>query len=207
MALVPNDLPRPLVGKRGGFIRLLRQPKIVAGLIITALGYGASFPIYTYMSAVLTRQGWGATASVIILLVYGLAVAIGNTLGGKLANRNPLQALATMFALVAGLMLIMAFGLGSHVFGLVLILIMGLFAFMNVPGLQLFTMQAAEETVPEDAQLASALNISAFNVGIVIGSFIGGRLLSTFGLLSTPIGGVLMAVAALIITLLMMRKH
>ncbi|KRM55157.1 MFS transporter [Lacticaseibacillus sharpeae] len=207
LALVPNDLPRPLVGKRGGFIRLLRQPKIVAGLIITALGYGASFPIYTYMSAVLTRQGWGATASVIILLVYGLAVAIGNTLGGKLANRNPLQALATMFALVAGLMLIMAFGLGSHVFGLVLILIMGLFAFMNVPGLQLFTMQAAEETVPEDAQLASALNISAFNVGIVIGSFIGGRLLSTFGLLSTPIGGVLMAVAALIITLLMMRKH
>lgn len=47
---------------------------------------------------------------------------------------------------------------------------------MNVPGLQLFTMQATEKFLPADVQMASALNISAFNVGVMAGSFAGGQL-------------------------------
>lgn len=157
--LVPSHLPNPVAPKRGAIGRLVREPKLFAGLIITALGYGASFPIYTYMSAVLTRQ----SASVIILLAYGLAVAIGNTLGGRFANRRPLHALSMMFGALTLLMVLMLFGLGQPVFGLLLVIGMGLLAFMNVPGLQLFTMQVAEEKLPADTQLASALNISAFN--------------------------------------------
>jgi predicted MFS family arabinose efflux permease len=205
--LVPRDLVEPVASKRGAMLRLVRNPRIMAGLIITALGYGASFPIYTYMSAILTRQGWGKSASVIILLVYGIAVALGNTLGGKFANHRPLRALSVMFAADALLMLALLIGMRFHVVGLWLLIAMGLLAFMNVPGLQLFTMQEAERALPGDAQLASALNISAFNVGIVIGSFSGGQLLSHLGLWWTPIGGIVMGLLALGLTLWLMRTE
>ena len=205
--LVPNGLPEPVAGKRGAIVRLLKDTRIRAGLIITALGYGASFPVYTYMSAVLTRQGWGASASVIILLIYGLAVAIGNTLGGRLANHNPLRALSYMFAALTLIMIAMLFGLANSSAGLVLILLMGLLAFMNVPGLQLFSMQEAEAKLPGDSQMASAFNIAAFNVGIMIGSFGGGQLLSHFGLFSTPIAGIIMGLLALGMTLRLIKTN
>ncbi|KRK48865.1 transport protein [Secundilactobacillus kimchicus JCM 15530] len=205
--LVPSHLPQPEAGRRGAFLRLVREPRLLAGLVITALGYGASFPIYTYMSAILTRQGWNGSQSVIVLLGYGIAVAVGNTLGGRFANHRPLHALSKMFAAMAILMTVMMLGLGNHMIGLILVLGMGLLAFMNVPGLQLFTMQVAETKLPADAQLASALNISAFNVGIVVGSFTGGQLLNTTGLMSTPAGGVVMALLALGLTMMLGRAE
>ncbi|MBT9671927.1 MFS transporter [Secundilactobacillus kimchicus] len=205
--LVPSHLPQPEAGRRGAFLRLVREPRLLAGLVITALGYGASFPIYTYMSAILTRQGWNGSQSVIVLLGYGIAVAVGNTLGGRFANYRPLHALSKMFAAMAILMTVMMLGLGNHMIGLILVLGMGLLAFMNVPGLQLFTMQVAETKLPADAQLASALNISAFNVGIVVGSFTGGQLLNTTGLMSTPAGGVVMALLALGLTMMLGRAE
>lgn len=205
--LVPSHLPQPEAGRRGAFLRLVREPRLLAGLVITALGYGASFPIYTYMSAILTRQGWNGSQSVIVLLGYGIAVAVGNTLGGRFANHRPLHALSKMFAAMAILMTVMMLGLGNHMIGLILVLGMGLLAFMNVPGLQLFTMQVAETKQPADAQLASALNISAFNVGIVVGSFTGGQLLNTTGLMSTPANGVVMALLALGLTMMLDRAE
>ncbi len=70
---------------------------------------------------------------------------------------------------------------------------------MNVPGLQLYTLQIAEQRLPEDLQLASSLNISAFNIGIVIGSSVGGQLVSHVGLAMTPIGGIGMSIVALLL--------
>lgn len=204
--LVPNNLPQPVAGKKGAIGRLIREPQIVIGFIITGLGYGASFPVYTYMSAILIQQGWSASASVVILLVYGLAVAIGNTLGGRFANHRPLTALTWMFASLTGVMILMLIGLSNQIVGLILIFAMGFLAFMNVPGLQLFTMQVAESRLPDDTQIASALNIAAFNVGIMIGSFGGGQLLTHLGLFKTPIAGIIMGAAALILTLWLRRS-
>nr|WP_225419433.1 MFS transporter [Lacticaseibacillus baoqingensis] len=199
--LVPNHLPLPPVSARGGIWRLAQNPRLRAGLVITALGYGASFPVYTYLGAILTQQGWSASASVWILLGYGAAVALGNSIGGRFANHTPLQALSAMFAALTLLMLTMFWGLQGHIIGLVLVMILGLLAFMNVPGLQLMTMQIAEAELPADAQLASAMNISGFNVGIMIGSFAGGQLLTHWGIWFTPLGGIAMGALALAATL------
>ena len=179
----------------------------MTGLLITALGYGASFPVYTYISAVLGKIGFTGQSQVWFLLLYGIMVAIGNTLGGRFANRRPLHALSWMFAADFIVMLLLPLGLVNSISGVILILLMGLFAFMSVPGLQLFTMQVAEAKHPQDAQLASALNISAFNVGIVLGSTLGGRILDSFSLHMTPLGGALFAGLALLLTLYLARKE
>ncbi|KRL75052.1 MFS transporter [Secundilactobacillus paracollinoides] len=205
--LVPAGLPMPAQGKRGSLLRIAKQPTILLSLILTAIGYGASSPVYTYLTTILTKQGWAASASVIILIIYGIAVAVGNTVGGRLANENPLRALFMMFAALAVVLIAMLFGLSLQVIGLALILLLGLLAFMNVPGLQLFTMQATEKFLPADVQMASALNISAFNVGVMAGSFAGGQLVEQVGLMITPIAGIGMAVLAMLIIGALARRE
>lgn len=204
--LVPSQLPMPAAGKRGSIIRILRQPTILLSLVLTAIGYGASFPVYTFLTTILMKEGWAASATVFILIGYGLAVAIGNTVGGRLANVKPLRALFMMFTALLLVFLAMVFGLSFKMVGLGLIILLGLLAFMNVPGLQLFTMQAAEQFLPQDVQMASALNISAFNIGIMIGSAAGGQLADTSGLLTTPFASIIMAIAALLIILVLSKQ-
>lgn len=205
--LVPKELPMPAKIQRGSLMRMIKAPVVLLSLIVTADGYGASFPVYSYMTTIIADQGWSDSASVIILIAYGLAVAVGNTVGGRVANAKPLKVLMMMFAAMIPMMLLMLVGLQAQIFGLILILIMGLLAFMNVPGLQLFTMQAAEKYTPNDVQMASAFNIAAFNLGIMIGSYVGGIVSDGAGLYLTPIAGSVMSAIALGLTWLLSRLH
>lgn len=193
--LVPNNLSKSQPSDAKGFIRILKQPKLILIILITALGYGATYPVYTYISSILSEQmGWSEGAIVIILVVYGLAVAIGNTVGGRLANVKPLKALLKMFVGLGVTLFLVWISLNTHYFGLIAVMLMGLFAFMNVPGLQLYMLQLAEELTPTEINLASALNISAFNIGIIIGSTLGGFAASNEMIAITPWMGIAMLV-------------
>lgn len=56
---------------------------------------------------------------------------------------------------------------------------MGLLAFMNVPGLQLYVVTLAERFAPKSIDVASAVNIAAFNAGIALGAYLGGIVTDT----------------------------
>ena len=84
--------------------------------------------------------------------------------------------------------------------GLATILVMGVFAFGNVPGLQVYVVQKAEQYTPAAVDVASGLNIAAFNVGIALGSVIGGQTVEHYGLAQTPWIGALIVVGALLLT-------
>lgn len=193
--LVPRDLPLPRPTSVKGIWRILKQPQLLLILIITALGYGATFPVYTYLTPILNQQmGWSTSAIVVILVFYGIAVAIGNTLGGRFANRRPLPAIIKMFAGLALALLLVRLTINLQVWGLLAVVVMGLFAFMNVPGLQLYIVQLAETYTPNEVSLASALNISAFNVGIMLGSGLGGQAVAQGQLTNTPWLGISMLI-------------
>lgn len=193
--LVPNELPLPKPTSVKGIWRILKQPQLLLILLITALGYGATFPVYTYLTTILNKNmNWSQNAIVVILIFYGVAVAIGNTLGGKWANKRPLPALLKMFVGLGVSLVVMRFFINLHFLGLLAVMLLGLFAFMNVPGLQLYIVQLAEKYTPNEVPLASALNISAFNVGITLGSTIGGQAVAHSQLVNTPWLGVAMLV-------------
>lgn len=201
--LVPNQLSKgnPIslrdIGKVLGNIRMLLI------LFITAIGYGGAFVVYTYISPILEQyMGYSPHAVVIILVVYGICVAIGNTLGGHFANQNPLRSIFIIFVGLALALLGIRYAIESPIIGLIMVLIMGLFMFMNVPGLQLYAVLLAEKYVPSAITMASALNISAFNIGIFLGSYIGGFIIRHQSLTHTPLYGFLMVMLAAIVTLL-----
>jgi predicted MFS family arabinose efflux permease len=136
----------------------------------------------------------------IILLAYGLSIAIGNMIGGKLSNRNPINSLFYMFIIQAIVLFVLMFTAPFKIAGLITIIFMGMFAFMNVPGLQVYVVLLAERFVPSAVDVASALNIAAFNAGIAIGSYLGGIITDSIGLIHTTWIGALMVLAAAILT-------
>ncbi|AJY76938.1 MFS sugar transporter [Paenibacillus beijingensis] len=200
-ALIPNYLKQSPPAKFADMFRLLTNSRLLLGFLITALGYGGTFVAFTFLTPLLHDvTGFSEGAVNIILIVYGIAVAFGNSFGGKWANKNPIRALLMMFILQAAVLILLSFLIPFKVAGLIGVILMGLFAFMNVPGLQLYVVQLAEKYVPTAVDVASALNIAAFNIGIAVGAFIGGVVVDSMGLVHTAWVGSIMVIVAIILT-------
>ena len=199
--LVPSNLRKGVKTSFHDQLKLVTNGRLLLLFIITALGYGGTFVVFTYLSPLLQDiTGFKEGTVAVILLAYGIAIAIGNMLGGKLSNQNPIGVLFYMFIVQAVVLFILMFTAPYKVAGLITILLMGLLAFMNVPGLQVYAVILAERFVPSAVDVASAINIAAFNAGIAIGSFLGGLVTDSIGLIHTTWIGALMVLAAAVLT-------
>lgn len=204
--LVPKNLSSAKNISLKSIGQVLLNKKIGIVLLMTAFGYGGTFVVYTYLSPMFIKMGYTANMIVVLLIIYGIMVAIGNTIGGHFANEKPAKALFVMFSLQATTLLLLQFTSPNPVLGLIVVMLMGFFAFMSVSGLQLYVVELAERYLPETVSMASALNISAFNVGIAMGAFIGGLVTEYIGLSYTPIVGFLMVLIAIILSFYMKKE-
>ncbi|PIC99563.1 MFS transporter [Sporosarcina sp. P29] len=199
--LVPSNLRQSAPTTLKDQAKLLTNSRLLIVFAITALGYGGTFVVFTYLSPLLLEvTGFKQSTIVIILLVYGIAIAIGNMIGGKLSNKNPINALFYMFIAQAIILFVLTFTAPFKVAGLITIILMGIFAFMNVPGLQIYVVILAERFVPSAVDVASAINIAAFNAGIAIGAYLGGVVTDSIGIIHTPWIGASMVMFAAVLT-------
>jgi len=199
--LIPSTLRKGTKTSFRDQVKLVTNGRLLLVFIITALGYGGTFVVFTYLSPLLQEiTGFKEQSVAVILLVYGIAIALGNMIGGKLSNKNPINALFYMFIVQAVVLFILMFTAPFKIVGLATILLMGLFAFMNVPGLQVYVVMLAERFVPSAVDVASAINIAAFNAGIAMGSYFGGLITDSIGLIHTSWIGALMVLVAAILT-------
>lgn len=201
LILVPSDLQKSVRTSFRDQIKLVTNGRLLLVFTITALGYGGTFVVFTYLTPLLqTITGFKEGTVAFILVGYGIFIAIGNMIGGKLANKNPINALFYIFIIQAVILLLLTFTAPFKVIGLITIMLMGLFAFMNVPGLQVYVVILAERFVPSGVDVASAINIAAFNAGIAIGAYLGGEIADSIGLIHTAWIGGLMVFGAVILT-------
>ncbi|ATX84558.1 MULTISPECIES: MFS transporter [Bacillus amyloliquefaciens group] len=199
--LVPSHLRKGTKTAFSEQVKLVTNGRLLLLFIITALGYGGTFVVFTYLSPLLQEvTGFQKETVAAILLVYGIAIAIGNMIGGRLSNRNPLKALFYMFIVQAAVLFVLTFTAPFKTAGLITIIFMGLLAFMNVPGLQVYVVMLSERFAPSAVDTASALNIAAFNAGIAIGSFAGGVITDSIGIIHTAWIGALMVLSAVVLT-------
>jgi DHA1 family inner membrane transport protein len=202
--LVPSNIagskPAPLLTQ----LAVLKQPRLLLVYAMTTLGYGGTFIAFTYLAPILQDvSGFAASTVSLVMLVYGVSVAAGNIWGGKLADRlGPVRALQIVFALLAMVLLVLTFTAPSKPLVLITVLLWGAVAFGNVPGLQVYVVQRAERDAPQAVDVASGLNIAAFNVGIALGAWGGGLIVAHLGLMATPWIGALVVVGALLLTTL-----
>lgn len=206
VALIANLILLPSTLRKGNKtpfreqVKLVTNGRLLLAFIITALGYGGTFVVFTYLSPLLHDiTGFQQSTVTFILLLYGIAIAIGNVIGGKAANRKPLSALFYMFLIQAAILFLLLFTAPFKTAGLITIFFMGLLAFMNVPGLQVYVVMLAERFAPKAVDVASAVNIAAFNAGIAIGAYVGGIVTDSLGLIHTAwIGSIMVFVAVLL---------
>lgn len=185
-------------------LAVLRKPRLLLVYAMTTLGYGGTFIAFTYLAPILQEvSGFSASSVSLVMLVYGVSVAAGNIWGGKLADRKgPIRALQIVFALLAAVLLVLTFTAPHKLLVLATVLAWGAVAFGNVPGLQVYVVQRAERDAPQAVDVASGLNIAAFNVGIALGAWGGGVIVARLGLLATPWIGALVVLGALALTTL-----
>ncbi|GGP20701.1 MFS transporter [Silvimonas iriomotensis] len=202
LAFVPASIARNAPVSLIRQLDVLRQPRLLLVYAITALGYGGSFIAFTFLAPMLRDvTGLGPNAVSLVLLAYGVSVAVGNIWGGKLADRlGPVGALKRIFMLLALVLLVLTFTAPHPVLLVATVLVWGAVAFGNVAGLQVYVVQQAEHFVPGAVDVASGLNIAAFNVGIAFGAWAGGLVVAHFGLMHTPWIGALLALGALGLT-------
>ncbi|WP_429091704.1 MFS transporter [Aeromonas veronii] len=198
LLLIPSNLPKGAASTIREQLSVLTKQPLLLVYAKTALGYGGAFTAFTFLAPILQQvSGFSAGAVSLILLVYGVSVAVGNIWGGKLADKmGPLPALKLLFAGLALVLLALTFTAPHPVLAVLTVLVWGAFAFGNVPGLQVLVVKQAELHTPKTVDVASGLNIAAFNVGIALGSVVGGFVVEHLGLMHTPWIGALIVLLA-----------
>ncbi|WP_445503314.1 MFS transporter [Microvirga sp. G4-2] len=201
--LLPNTLKKAPPASLLDQVRVLGSGRLLIVFAMTALGYGGTFVAFTFLAPILQEiTGFSEQSVSLILVLYGIAIAIGNIAGGRIANNNPVKALIGLFILQAIVLVILTFTAVSPVLAIVTLAALGFLQFGNVPGLQLYVVKLAKEHRPGAVDVASALNIAAFNLGIAIGAWLGGLVVeSPLGLGATPWVGSILVVAALLLTI------
>lgn len=196
--LVPNNLKQSAPIQLSSQLKVLLEPRLLLVYAITALGYGGTFTAFTFLAPILENvTGFHASSISLIMLIYGVSVAFGNIVGGKMADKlGPIKALTIIFSGLACILLIFNLVAFHPIATLISVVIWGAFAFGNVPGLQVYVVNLAEKYTPDAVDVASGLNIAAFNLGIALGSWGGGLILSNAGLIHTPwVGAVIVMIA------------
>lgn len=152
-------------------LRAFRSGQVWLSILVTILGYGGMFGAFTYIAFTLTEvSGFAATTVPWLLIVFGVGLFIGNTLGGKAADRNVDRTLMVVLAVLVVVLVGFALAAGNQVLTVASIVLMGGFGFATVPGLQMRVMKYASSA----PTLASGANIGAFNVGNALGAWLGG---------------------------------
>lgn len=200
--LVPSNLRQDAAPGLRAQARVLTSPRLLLVYLITAVGYGGNFIAFTYLAPMLTDvTGFGTGAVSLIILLYGASVAAGNILGGKLADRiGAVAALTLIFVGLAAVLLALGIFLSSPIATVAVIAVWGGFAFANVPPLQIYVVQIAREVAPNAVDVASGLNIGAFNLGIAVGAGAGGVIVETMGLAAAPYIGALVVGSGIALT-------
>jgi predicted MFS family arabinose efflux permease len=172
----PAPLPRQM--------RVLLQPRLLLVYAMTAVGYGGSLIAFTFLAPILQDiAGFTPEMVGVVLLAYGVSVAVGNVWGGRLADRQgAVSALKTIFLLLAAVLLVLTFTAPHKWLVVLTVLAWGAVAFGNVPALQVYVVQQAEKVAPDAVDVAAGFNIAAFNIGVAGGSWVGSLVVGHLGL-------------------------
>ncbi|MEV6671465.1 MFS transporter [Streptomyces sp. NPDC051162] len=199
LAGVPRLDRAPSEGAEGGGgirgeLGVFRRPRLWLALSTSTFIIGATFSAFSYLNPILTEvTGFAAGTVPLLLIAYGAATVVGNTVVGRLADRH------TLGVLLCGLALNLAFLVG---FALFAHLPVPAVVFMLGIGLVGVTMNPAMATRVQRAgnagPLVNTIHSSFITLGIIIGTSAGGPAIDAFGLRAPLWIGAGMAVLGLL---------
>jgi DHA1 family inner membrane transport protein len=157
-------------------LRRLVNGRLWTVFLATALAQASFVGVYSYITPQLTdRAGLAASAVPIVMVAYGIGALIGTTIGGRLGDQRPYTVIGIAVAgLVVTMTVLLLWG-GNPGVAVVFFTLMGLFGFASNPVLVSEALRAAGA----DGVLPMALSNSFFNIGIALGSALGGIVIAS----------------------------
>jgi DHA1 family inner membrane transport protein len=159
----------------GRELAVLRRRPVLLALATTALGSSAMFTVFTYIAPILQGVTHVSPSVVTLtLVIYGVGLTVGNWLGGRFADKALIPTLMVVLAALAGLLILFAATMRWPVPAIATVFAWGVATFALVPALQTRVMSVAGDA----PNLASSINIGAFNLGNAVGAALGGGIIA-----------------------------
>ncbi|HTH59681.1 MAG TPA: MFS transporter [Paraburkholderia sp.] len=195
-------LPANIPMQKASLVRefgVLKNPQVLAVLGASALASASLFAVFTYITPILEDvTGFTPHAVTFVLLLFGLGLTVGSTLGGRLADWRLMPSLLGFLLAIGVVLAVFAATMHYPVPAMATIFAWGVLGFAIVPPLQMLVVDRASDA----PNLASTLNQGAFNLGNAGGAWLGGTAISAgASLTSLPWVGLVMALSSFALTL------
>lgn len=204
-------LPRNSHIVKIGFLpqfRLFFDRRIQLGVLTVVFGAAASYVFYTYLTPIMRDEVHVPEQYLSVgLVIFGAACLWSNLYGGKLADRGrgvePLTHIRPIYCAHAVLMTSLVVAHWVPVYGALLLVVLGMFMYLQNSASQVLYMDVASQSHPGSLNLAASLNSMSFNIGIALGSAVGGLVNGHFGLTWLgPVGALFLLCAIATTTML-----
>ncbi|MGW9210205.1 MFS transporter [Embleya sp. NPDC055664] len=170
--LVPDVRGAVSAGSAVAELRVFRSRDVRWAIAVTAVANAGLLAVFTYFAPLLTDVAHFAEGSVpILLLTYGVGAAVGNIVGGRLADRAPMRTQIGLLTALAATLVLMWATAGSRVPTAILVFAIGALGFAVIPGMQTRVLTTASSA----PTLAMAVNASAYQLAAALGAWLGGH--------------------------------
>lgn len=212
MVLMVMVLPRNSHIVKIGFLpqfRLFFDRRIQLGVLDVVFGAAATYVFYTYLTPIMRDEVHVPERYLSVgLVIFGAACLWSNLYGGKLADRGrgvePLTHIRPIYCAHAVLMASLIVTHWVPVYGALLLVVLGMFMYLQNSASQVLYMDVASQSHPGSLNLAASLNSMSFNIGIAVGSAVGGLVNTHLGLMWLgPVGAIFLLCAVGTTTLLL----
>lgn len=212
IVLMVMVLPRNSHIVKIGFLpqfRLFFDRRIQLGVLAVVFGAAATYVFYTYLTPIMRDEVHVPEQYLSVgLVIFGAACLWSNLYGGKLADRGrgvePLTHIRPIYCAHAVLMASLIVTHWVPVYGALLLVVLGMFMYLQNSASQVLYMDVASQSHPGSLNLAASLNSMSFNIGIAVGSAVGGLVNTHLGLMWLgPVGAIFLLCAVGTTTLLL----
>ncbi|WP_449394388.1 MFS transporter [Devosia riboflavina] len=145
----------------------LRRGAVWAVLASAAIGVGSIFAVYAFIGPFVTDLAQlDPSLIAVALALFGIGMTVGNSIGGRVADKDPVRGVVIGFGSALGVLAVLALGAASPV-----ILFPGLFGvgatmMIAIPSIQVRMTRFA----PEAPSLVGAMTLAALNLANAVGA-------------------------------------
>jgi DHA1 family inner membrane transport protein len=193
--VVPDVRPEGGRPRLADELRALTRRPVWLTLLIAVLGGATLFASYSYVAPMLTEvAGYPAAAITLLLAMFGVGMTIGNSLGARLADIDPMRAIRLVLAADAVVALALVPAMHHPVSAAIVLFLFAVTTFSLIPSAQLRIIDGAAGA----PHMAAGSMHAAFNLANALGAWLGGVAIALgFGLTAPNVVAALLALAGL----------
>lgn len=186
----------------GSQVSVLKRPLIWLAILTVIFIGSATSSVNTFITEYLeTVTNISGNILTLALFILGLASLIGNLVGGRLLTRNAMKTAIT-FPILLGIVHLLSLFTGTSTGPMMLTILVWGFLFAIGNNVSQYWITSA---APEAPDFANGLFLSFSNLGITIGTAVGGLFVSGMGAQYIVLGGLLFLILSLVSILI--RKY